>query len=237
MIRLHNPLMNEAGDASGGGGAGSPAAAPAAGVAAPAAPAAGANDAPITRAELPALIADAVTKALGGIQPKPEAPKQEAPKADPNMPEWAASMAAQVQQLTQAQEQAQTQAAKQRLMSTVLAGVPEPQRGVATLAVEGLLATSGIKLDGATDVAAVAQTLTANLKANFSSLFITPGSSRPAVQVGPDGKPDFSGFRSITEVPPDLIAQLPDADYRRLRSGMSPDSGRGARPTNRWNRH
>jgi hypothetical protein len=217
--------MNEAGEGAGGGG-GAPAPAPAA-------PAAPAPDAPVTRAELGSMIGDAIAKALAAKQP--EAPKPDPkpePKPDQSMPEWAQGIVSQVQQLTQAQAQQQVAATKQRLMSTVLAGVPDAQRGTATLAVEGMLATTGVQLSPTTDVSALAQQLTATLRANHASLFIMPGSSRPAVQVGPDGKPDYSGTRSLGELTPEQIRQIPDADFDRLVRGGGTSHESGMVPQN-----
>ncbi len=183
------------------------------------APVSNGGDAPVTRAEFQALMSK--IEALGQ-PPKAEPSKQpDAPKAD-DMPEWAKALNSKLDGLTAQQKAQQVAARKQQLVSAALDGVPDVNRGLAALALEGLLASTGVNLDAeSVDVNALAQQLGTTLRTQHAALFTAPGSRLTAIPKTPDGKFDWSQVHSLADVPPGMMKDIPDAaTYQRLVNGV-----------------
>ncbi len=212
-------LMIAAGEGQGGGGAGG---------AAPPAPPAPPPEAPVTRAEFAAL--QTKLDALSKVEPpKVEPPKVEPPKVEPKpgdaeVPQWARDLQQVVGGFVATQASSQIAARKAQVIQAITSGMPEANRNLAALAVEGLLASSGIQIDVSTDVAKVAEQLGATLRTQHESLFKSAGSSFSALPVGPDGKIDYSGVRDLSELSPEMLRALPVSEYARLRVG-APSAG------------
>lgn len=237
-------LMNQAGEGTGAGGAAAAPAAPAApqAPAAPAAPPAappanpivraGAEDdtAPATRGELKALMAklDALAKPAEPKAAPTPAPAGGAPVGGDSL---IAALADEVRALRQEREQDRSQSVRKQLVDVVLAGVPEANRSTADAVVQHIIASTGMKIDGSISIDASAKNLQALLRANHANLYAEAGSSRSAVQTGPDGKLDYSGVRNLSELTPEQIRAIPDADFTRITNGGA--SGDSAQvPTN-----
>lgn len=214
------PLFNEAGEAGGGGGAGTsaPGSVPPPAAPAPAAVAqpANAGDAPVTRSEFDALMAK-----LDKLAAPPAAPPPKTPEAPRTEADQLADLTAKVTALLGQTQQQQNIQRKQQLVDAALAGVPEQNRGLAQLALDGLLASTGVKLDGADiNIGALAEQLGGQLRTQFgASLFNVPGSQFKAVPKAANGGFDWTGVRSLAEVPPEMFKHIPDDVYRRLRAG------------------
>lgn len=232
MIIKFVPLdlrMSEAG--GGGGGGGSPAgqggnANPAAPPAAPAPAAQGNGEAPVTRAEFNALMAK--IDALGQPPKPPEPPpKPEPPKPDGEaMPEWAKALHGEIVELKTERKTEVLAAKRQQLVNAALTGVPDANRALASLALEGLMASSGVSLEAKdVNLDQLAQQLGTTLRTKHASLFTNPGSQYSAIPAAANGGFDWSGINSMAEVPPEMISKIPDDVYRRLRHGGGAPGG------------
>jgi hypothetical protein len=243
-------LLSAAGEGGGAGGAPAPAgqqpAAPQQPGTAPQPGAPPPSNGAVTREEFNALNGK-IDKliALGSSAPAPgpaaPAPGPAAPPASgpsPDMPDWAKAINNKLDALGQKQTEAELGERKRQLVSAVLEGVPEANRGLASLALEGLMTTTGVRLDQpGVDVNALAQQLGATLRTQHQSLFAVQGSTYSAIPKGSDGKYDFSAVNSLAEVPPDLMRFIPDPIYARLRDGLpAQGSQRNGefRPVNRF---
>lgn len=231
-------LMNQAGEGTGAGGAAAAPAAPAA-PQAPAAPAAppvappanpivraGAEDdtAPVTRGELKALMAklDALAKPAEPKAAPAPTPAGGAPAGGESL---IAALADEVRALRQEREQDRSQSVRKQLVDVVLAGVPEANRSTADAVVQHIIASTGMKIDGSISIDASAKNLQALLRANHANLYAEAGSSRSAVQVGPNGRLDYSGVRNLSELTPEQIRQISDDDFDRIVRGTNTSDG------------
>lgn len=183
------------------------------------------GDAPVTRAEFQALLA----KLDGLTAPKPEAKPE--PKEEPtSMPKWAKEMgldqlAGTIKTLAQTQAQATLAGKRQALQAAVLADVPEANKALAQLALEGLITSSGIDLSTA-DVAKVAPQLATALREQVGqALFTTTGSKFSAIPSKGNGEFDWSHVNSLEEVPPGMISKIPADVWRRLNGGEASQTG------------
>ena len=161
------------------------------------------------------------TLKAGRVEPKVE-PK---PSVPAGAPEWAGAILEKLNRLEADKAAGELRSKKQTISSSVLANIPEPNRGAAELALRGLLADTNVGPD--TDAVTLANTLGTQLRVAAPQLYQLPGSSRPAMQAGPDGKPDWSQVRSFDDIPPSLIADTPMEVVARIRAGadaMGPKS-------------
>lgn len=135
------------------------------------------DNAPVTRAELNAF-ADALVAKLKAEGPKVEQP--DAPKGGDDMTtQLLRELSSKVDGLTAQQKAQQLAGRKQQLVSAALDGVPDVNRGLASLALEGLLASTGVNLDAeGVDVNALAKQLGTTLRTQYASLFTAPGSPK-----------------------------------------------------------
>lgn len=232
-------LLAPEGEEGGGGGGGDSqsSGAPAettAGQNAPAAP-------NVSREEFDSLSAK-LDRVLEGLEKKQSAGQSapaKKPTSEAEQPEWARNLEKKLDSINA--DKAKEAAANRRrmLVDKVLAGVPDSNRGLAELAVEGLVASQGVDFSKDFDVEATARTLAGTLRGQFGSqLFADRGSPHVAIPTTGDGKYDFSGVQSLDEVPTNMIRHIPDDIYARLRAGM-PASGQGSngeiRPFNKFN--
>lgn len=109
-------------------------------------------------------------------------------------------------------------ARKSKIYSSVLARIPEVNRGAAELALDGLVGRLGLDLSKVDENTAI-QTLGQSLGANASQLFQAQGSSRSAMPVAANGDPDWSRVTSFDEVPAELVASIPDDVVARIQRG------------------
>lgn len=251
MLMSMGLLLAPEGEESGAGGTGgestpnpNPGAAPSSSPAGTSSATAGQNtpSAPVTREEFQALNAkldkllESKAPSAGQNTPAPAPASGKPPDA---MPEWAREMSAKMDAFTA--ETAKRDAADRRrdVVSKILSEVPDANRGLAELAVDGLLSKQAINFgDKALDVDAVAKQLGQALRTQYGEqLFQLPGSPFKAVPKTSDGKPDFSSFTSLAEVPENYVQHIPDDDYRRLTAGASAGSRpHEIRPYNNFNR-
>ena len=148
--------------------------------------------------------------------------------SDDEVPGWAkplvetiTGLGAKLQDLEQrnaSKEQART---RDGIVDAVLTSVPETQRPTARALLRGLEADGAVKLDGSQ----AQQDITNLLRTNHGSLFTIPGSTRAANPKNADGSTDWSQFEAFEQVPPELMASMPDEHYVRLR-----DRSGGAKP-------
>jgi hypothetical protein len=144
-------------------------------------------------------------------------------------------LAQEVQALRQDREAERSKTARQSLVNAALADVPEANRGTAALVVEAMLSNHGVRPE-AVDVGATAKNFAVLLRANHANLFAVPGSKISAVQVGPNGQPDFSGVRSLAELTPEQVRAIPDGDLSRIINGAASADPNGLVPTNMFQR-
>lgn len=151
--------------------------------------------------------------AHGQAAPSQAAPSQaahgQAAPAEP--PAWARAIEARLD----AQDLG---ARKSKIYSSVLARIPEVNRGAAELALDGLVGRLGLDLSKVDENTAI-QTLGQSLGANASQLFQAQGSSRSAMPVAANGDPDWSRVTSFDEVPAELVASIPDDVVARIQRG------------------
>lgn len=235
-------LMSAEGEGGGGGGAGAGAASGdaggetqgAAGTEKPA------GDAPpaspgVTREEFSAFTSkiDKVLESLtsGGTKAPPPAKGDKGDKGDKaEPPQWAKDIDAKLEALTTDRAKEAAGQRRRGLVDKVLADVPDSNRALAQLAVEGMLAAQGVEFTNASlNTDTLAKTLGQALRSQFGAqLFQDKGSPYAAIPKTGDGKYDFSGVRSLNEVPESMIRHIPDEVYGRLAAG-APASGNGAR--------
>lgn len=180
------------------------------------------GDAPVTRSEFEALLAKldglAATKSEPSPKPEPES------EAKSKMPQWAKDMgldklAGTIQTLAQTQAQATLAGKRQALQAAVLADVPEPNRALASLALEGLITSSGIDLSTA-DVAKIAPQLSTALREQVGqSLFTATGSQFSAIPAKSNGEYDWSHVQTLEEVPPGMRTKMPREVWNRITGG------------------
>jgi len=181
------------------------------------------GESPVSRAEFQALMA-AVSKLAASPAPAPQAPAP-TPTAAPaaaqgdEIPAWAKNLLPQIESLASTQAAQQLAAKKSQLLNAVLAGVPDQNRGLAALAVEGMLASSGFDLSKAQDLGPIGAQLRDTLVNQHKAIFNTPGSQYSALPARGDGSYDWSGVRSLNELSPEMLAVIPQDEYRRLASG------------------
>jgi len=186
-------------------------------------------NAPVTLAQFNAL-AEKIDKLISG--------KAESPSATPGAnaspdetPAWAQSMKAQLEALTE-QSTRQTQGARRdALIKSVLDKVPAQQHGLAKLALHGVIGDAA-NIPADADLAKLAENVSASLRQQAPSLFTAPGSPHSAAQVGADGKVDWGRVRSFSDVPPDMIASMPDDVVRRISQGTGGNNDTVAVPRN-----
>jgi hypothetical protein len=133
-------------------------------------------------------------------------------------------LAPQIEALAKANEASQIATKKAQAFDLALSGIPDQNRPLATLALEGMLATAGVDLSKA-DPNRVAKQLQTALREQHVSLFSVPGSKYSAIPARPDGQYDWSGVQSLDEVPPGMISKMPKEVWERIRAG-----GGGVRP-------
>lgn len=151
------------------------------------------------------------------------------PKAVPaGAPEWAGAIIEKLNRLEADKAASDLRSKKQSLSQSVLADVPEPNRGAADLALRGLLADVQLGVD--TDVSALAKSLSTQLRSAAPQLYSVPGSRLAAMQQGPDGKLDWSQVRSFDDIPQSLISQTPMEVVARLRAGSQTSGANSAIP-------
>ena len=149
-------------------------------------------------------------------QPKAPEPKPEPKAGTAGAPEWAGAIIEKLNRLEADKAASELHSKKQSLSQSVLADVPEPNRGAADLALRGLLADVQLGVD--TDVSALAKSLSTQLRSAAPQLYVS-GSGLAAMQLGPDGKPDWSQVRSFDDIPPSLVSQTPMEVVARIRAG------------------
>ena len=147
----------------------------------------------------------------GDAGPGKPTPEPAAGQASAEPPAWAKAIEARLD----AQDLG---ARKSKIYSSVLARIPEANRGAAELALDGLVGRLGLDL-GKVDESTAIQTLGQSLGANASQLFQAQGSSRSAMPVAANGDPDWSRVTSFDEVPAELVASIPDDVVARIQRG------------------
>lgn len=156
-------------------------------------------------------------------KPKEQAtePKKDVPAGTP---EWAGALFSEIQALKADKVKSDIAAKRSAIASNVLASVPAPNRSTAELALKGLLADQQVGVDS--DVASLTEALSRQLRASAPTLYHVPGSNRPAVQAGPDGRLDWSTVKTWEDVPSHLLAEMPNEVTQRIlqgERGLSPN--------------
>lgn len=149
-------------------------------------------------------------------QPKPS-PKPKSAPADDGPPDWAAELLARTRKL-EAQLDSERQAQhRSKITQSILNRVPADNRKTAGAVLDGLIARGELSLDG-DDTNAIVDAAARALKTQHGELFRLAGSSSSALQVGPDGRIDWTSVQTAADVPPEAWADMPAEVYERLRN-------------------
>ena len=149
---------------------------------------------------------------------EPKAAKVEQTSGGDEPPAWAKAIIEQQQALASKLEGKEKGERRARVVDSILAKVPEGNRALAGVVLDGLVARGQLSLEGE-DTKAIAEAAAQALKTSHGDLFRLSGSSASAIQVGPDGKIDWSTVRSAAEVPPDAWGSMPDEVLERIMGG------------------
>jgi len=152
-----------------------------------------------------------------------EPPKAHPAPAPAGAPEWAGVLFQEIQALKQDKVQSDIASKRQALTGSVLSGVPEQNKGMAELALKGVLASTPITSD--TDVASMASQVSHQLRSIAPQLYTVPGSRMPALQAGSDGKFNWDPVNSFDDVPEPLLPFMPnEVTARCVRGGGNTDN-------------
>ena len=133
-------------------------------------------------------------------------------------PAWAQAIMEQTAALASKLEGKEKGERRAKVVETILAKVPDGNRQLAGVVLDGLVARGAVTLDG-DNIGAIADAAAKALQTSHGELFRLQGSSSSAIQVGPDGAIDWSTVRSAADVPPDAWGSMPDDVVERLKGG------------------
>lgn len=165
--------------------------------------------------ELEAKVAE--LEARTSEKPKPKPASKSQANVD-EMPAWAKQIQEQNEKLAALLEGKEQGERRAKIVETVLAKVPDGNRALAGAVLDGLVARGKLSLEGS-DTGAIADAAAQALKTSHGELFRLPGSSASAIQVGPDGKIDWSTVKSAADVPDDAWGSMPDEVLDRISGG------------------
>lgn len=223
-------LLDEAGDGDGGGGGTSEASSS---EGTNAGSSTDDDNAPVTRAELRRFMAELKKEPA----PKPTG-QNTSSQPDSRMPKWAQEQSAKIDQILARDRQNEVRGRKQTLTNRVLDQIPNENRGLAELALEGLINKTGINLEGDNiDVDKLAKDLGDKLRSQFGSqLLAVPGSKLKAVPKGVDGSLDWSKINSFSDVPHGMMREMPDEVVHRIIHGGGQSGRNDGLPQNLFSR-
>ena len=144
----------------------------------------------------------AALESSGRPEPKPDKGKD---KGDP--------LSAKLTELERRLEEKDQREKRERTTKAVLDKVPEGNRELAQDVLDAMIAR------GEVDPSAAASAAIAALKKRQPALFVDPNAKgpRPAPQRRPDGSVDWSRYTHASQVPKDLVGQVPPAEWARMR--------------------
>ena len=143
-------------------------------------------------------------------------------KPDDDEPKWARELRELTLSVRDELKADKKQQTRKGIVDTILAEVPDGNRGTVEIMLDGLEARGELVLHG-DDKTAVARTALAKLKASHATLFVPLGSTRPALQAGADGQYPWDQVQTEADMPADGWAKAPPEVLERL----SRPGGRG----------
>jgi hypothetical protein len=129
-----------------------------------------------------------------------------------------------IEQLTTRLEGKEQGERRAKIVESILARVPDGNRPLASVVLDGLVARGQLSLDGK-DPGAIVDAAAKTLQTSHAEIFRLPGSSNSALQVGPDGKIDWDSVRTAADVPADQWANIPDRVMDRLTGAIGAKDG------------
>lgn len=149
---------------------------------------------------------------------EPKAPKVEQTSGGDEPPAWARALMEQTNALASKLEGKEKGERRAKVVESILAKVPDGNRQLAGVVLDGLIARGSVSLEGE-NIGAIADAAAKALQTSHGELFRLQGSSASAIQVGPDGSIDWSTVRTAAEVPAEAWQSAPDDVIERLMGG------------------